>query len=73
MAAKADDLTTQGRVDDAIALYAELVDRYGDNEDAEVREQVARALQWQGYLLGQQGKSEERIRSYDALNADAPE
>ncbi len=59
-----------GRLDkyeEAIAVYDEVVERFGESADLPLREQAAQALVNKGLTLGQIGKSEEEIRVYDEL------
>lgn len=49
------------RSEEAIAVYDEVVKRYGDAPEAALREVVAKALVNRGYRLGQLGRSEEAI------------
>ena len=50
---------------EAIAIYDEVVKRYGDAPETTLREQVAKALHNKGFDLGQLQRSEEAIAVYD--------
>jgi tetratricopeptide (TPR) repeat protein len=64
------------RSEDAIAVYDEVVERFGDAPEAALREQVAQALFNKGNRLGQMNRSEDAIAAYDEVVkrfGDAPE
>lgn len=56
-----------GRNEEAIAAYGELVSRFSNAEELEIRESVARALVNKGYALGALSRSEDAISVYDEV------
>ena len=58
-----------GRSEDAIAVYDDLLGRFGAATEPPLREQVAKALFNKGVRLGALGRSEEEIAVYDDLLA----
>ncbi|MFD2232226.1 tetratricopeptide repeat protein [Phaeospirillum tilakii] len=58
-----------GRTDEAIAVYDDLLTRFGDEPDTKIRQTVANALFNKGVALGQRGQSEAAIAVYDDLLA----
>ncbi len=69
-------LGQMGKNAEAIAVYDEVAQRYGDAPEAGLREQVASALNNKGVRLGQMGKNAEEIAVYDEVAqryGDAPE
>ncbi len=66
--AKGVTLGELGRSEEAIALYDQVDQRFGKDESAGVREQVARALCNKGFALGALGRSEEEIALYDQID-----
>ncbi|MGI9004495.1 MAG: tetratricopeptide repeat protein [Pseudonocardia sp.] len=56
-----------GRSDEAIAVYDQVVDRYGDDETPALREQLAGALYNKAVVLGGLGRSDEAIAVYDQV------
>ena len=58
-----------GRSEEAIAVYDDLLARFGTATELPLREQVARALVNKGVTLGALGRSEEAIAVYDDLLA----
>ena len=58
-----------GRSEDAIAVYDDLLARFGTATELPLREQVAKALVDKGVTLGTLGRSEEAIAVYDDLLA----
>jgi tetratricopeptide (TPR) repeat protein len=64
------------RSEEAVAVYDEVVARYGDASEPALREQVAGALVNKGVALGALGRSDEELVVYDDVVArygDAPE
>ncbi|MGD0499897.1 MAG: SIR2 family protein, partial [Bryobacteraceae bacterium] len=64
------------RSEEEIAVYDEVVRRYGDATEAPLREQVAKALVNKGITLGSLNRSEEEIAVYDEVvrrYGEAPE
>jgi tetratricopeptide (TPR) repeat protein len=57
------------RSEDAIAVNDEVVARFGDAAEPELREEVARALFNKGITLGQLNRSEDEIAVYDEVLA----
>lgn len=60
-------LETLERNEAAIAVYDEVVNRFGEASEAGLREQVARVLVSKGYNLGLLGHYDKEIRVYDEL------
>jgi tetratricopeptide (TPR) repeat protein len=60
---------TEGRHEDAVAAYGELISRYGETTDPEFQELVAYALRNRGVRLGMLDRHREAIESYDQLVA----
>ena len=58
-----------GRTDEEIAVYDDVVARYGDDPEPALREQTARALFNKGVTLGQLNRSDEEIVVYDDVVA----
>jgi len=56
-----------GRGEDAIAVYDEVVHRFGAADEAALQEQVARALVLKGMTLSQLGRSEDAIAACDEV------
>ncbi|MDA1312468.1 MAG: tetratricopeptide repeat protein [Acidobacteria bacterium] len=56
-----------GRNEEAIAVYDEVVERFGKAEEPALREQAARALFKKGFRLGEFGRHEEEIAVYDEV------
>ena len=56
-----------GRSEDAIAVYDEVVERYGAPNDAALRQQVGSALVNKGVRLGTLGRFAEEIAVYDEV------
>jgi hypothetical protein len=56
-----------GRGEEEIAVYDQVVTRYGEASEAALRERVAGALFNKGVTLGQLGRGEEEIAVYDQL------
>ena len=54
-----------GRSEEAIAVYDEVVGRFGEASEPGLREQVAMAMFNKGFRLGALGRSEEWIAVYD--------
>ena len=54
-----------GRSEEAIAVYDEVIGRFGATSDPALRQQVAKALVNKGFRLGLLGRSEEAITVYD--------
>ncbi len=64
------------RSEEAVGVYDQVVDRFGDAPEPALREQVAKALNNKGYRLGQLDRSEEAVGVYDQVVdrfGDAPE
>jgi hypothetical protein len=55
------------RYRDSLGVYDELVGRFGEASEPELREQVARALVNKGVALGQLERAAEEIEVYDEL------
>ena len=71
-------LGSLGRSEEAIAVYDEVVSRFGDAEEPELRDPVASALGNKGVVLGILGRDEEAIAAYDDVvsrfgDAEEPE
>ncbi|MBV6506564.1 MAG: hypothetical protein ILNGONEN_02143 [Syntrophorhabdaceae bacterium] len=60
-------LGTLKRNEEEIAVYDEVVKRFGDASEAAVRKQVARALVNKGITLGELKRNEEEIAVYDEV------
>ncbi|MBU1184017.1 MAG: tetratricopeptide repeat protein [Proteobacteria bacterium] len=60
-------LGSLGRGEDAIAVYDEVISRFGDAEELPLREQVARALMNKGVALESLGRGEDEIAVYDEV------
>lgn len=60
-------LEAQGHVEEALAAYQAVVDRFGGEEELSYRQQVAQALFNCGFCLGQLERYEESLASYDAV------
>jgi tetratricopeptide (TPR) repeat protein len=58
-----------GRPAEAIAVYEDVVARFGNSDDPVLREQVANALFNKGVALGQMGRPAEAIAVYDDVLA----
>jgi tetratricopeptide (TPR) repeat protein len=58
-----------GREEEEVAIYDNLVVRFGDDAAPAIREQVAAAIINKGVALGGVGRSEEAITVYDAVLA----
>ncbi len=57
-----------GKAEEAIKVYDELIERFKDSKENNILEQVAKALYNKGVTLGQiDGKAEEAIKVYDEL------
>jgi len=54
-----------GRLEEAVAAYDLVLDRYGGDPAPALRKQAARALVNKGVRLGLLGRSEEEIAAYD--------
>ena len=61
------DLLTRGRAAEALAIYDNVLSRFGEASEPALREQVARALVNKGITLRQLGRSEEEIAVYDSV------
>jgi len=76
MVCKGRRLHQLNRFDEAIAVYDEIVARYADADEAELRETVAMAMVNKGLTLGQLNRFDEAIAIYDEVverYADADE
>ena len=62
-------LGRQGKPDDEIACYDDVVARFGASDEAALREWVAKALVNKGVSLGRQGKPDDEIACYDDVVA----
>lgn len=62
-------LGEQGRSEEAVKVYDEVISRFGLVKDLAIREQVARALINKGFRLGLLGRNEEAISAYDEVVA----
>ncbi len=60
-------LAKMGRFEQAIPVYNELLDRFGEATEITLREQVAMAILNKGIALAKMGKLEEAILVYDDL------
>lgn len=60
-------LGQMNRNEEEIAVYDEMVRRYGDADEVALREQVAKALLNKGFRLGKMNKNEEAIVVYDEV------
>ncbi len=60
-------LGTLDRNEEAIAVYEDVVRRFGDVQESALREQVANALGNKGFRLGALNRNEEAIATYDDL------
>jgi tetratricopeptide (TPR) repeat protein len=58
-------LAQLGRTEEEIAIYNDMVARFGTASELALREQVARALVYKGITLGQLDRSQEEIAVYD--------
>jgi tetratricopeptide (TPR) repeat protein len=58
-----------GRFEEAIVAYDDLVARFKDAADPDIREHVAKALYNKGVALGELGRPEAAIVVYDDLVA----
>ena len=58
-----------GRSEEALAVYDDVVARYGDAPEPALREQVASALVNKGVTLGALGRSEEELAVYEQVVA----
>jgi len=58
-----------GQVEEAIEVHNDVVARFGDATEPELREQVAIALVNKGATLGGLGRSEDAARVYDQVVA----
>ena len=56
-----------GRVEQAIKVYQQVFDRYGDDPARAMREQAAASLYNMGYYLGTLGRAEEAVAAYRQL------
>jgi tetratricopeptide (TPR) repeat protein len=59
----------QGKPDEEIAIYNDLIDRFGDSTVPALQEQMAKALLNKGVAFGQQNKPDEAIAAYEKLIA----
>ena len=62
-------LAEKGKYEEAIAVYDQVVERYGEASEPGLREQVAKALFNKGVTLGQLKRSEDAIVVYDQVVA----
>ena len=62
-------LESLGRPDEAIAAFQEVVPRFGEATEAELRAYVAGALAEKGAALARLGRRDEAVRAYDELLA----
>jgi tetratricopeptide (TPR) repeat protein len=60
-------LRQMGRSKEAVAVYDEVVMRFGAAPEVALREQVARALVNKGWALGRMGRSAEEVAVYDEV------
>jgi len=63
------DCEPSGRSEEAIAVYEDLLARFGTATEPALREQVAGALRNKGIALGALGRSEEEVAVYDVMLA----
>ncbi|HEX5246428.1 MAG TPA: hypothetical protein VFW41_04790 [Gaiellaceae bacterium] len=66
---KGGELFEAGRHEDAFAAWEEVVERFGDATDPEVRQRVALALLRKGFRLSKLDRSEDAVAVYDELAA----
>jgi tetratricopeptide (TPR) repeat protein len=64
---KAFMLPEAGRSDEALALFEELIARFSEASDADVRESVSKAILSKGITLSQLGRYEEALLTFDTL------
>jgi tetratricopeptide (TPR) repeat protein len=60
-------LSAQDREEEAVEVYDQVVDRFGDATEPELRTRVAWALIYKGVALGWLGRSEEAVGVYDQV------
>ena len=60
-------LCRQGRHEDALTIFKEIIDRYKDSEHPELQEGVARAMGCVGCTMGELNRPEEQINTYREL------
>ncbi len=58
-----------GKNEEAVKIYDELIDKYKDSKVDKIQEQVVIAINNKGFTLGKDGKKEEAIKIYDELIA----
>ncbi|HEY0328787.1 MAG TPA: tetratricopeptide repeat protein [Rhodopseudomonas sp.] len=63
----ANKLASAGRKEEEIAVYDQVLSRFGTAHQPELREQVARALVLKGLTLGSVGRNDEEIAVYDQI------
>jgi tetratricopeptide (TPR) repeat protein len=76
LANKAFTLGELNRAADALAVYDDVVARFGDAPEPAIREQVAKALANKAFTLGQLNRAADALAAYDELVVrfgDAPE
>ncbi len=56
-----------GRSEDEVAVYEQVLDRYGADPTPALRERVARALVNKGFRLGELGRSEDAVAVYEQV------
>ncbi len=60
-------LGQQGKTDEEITCYDQVITRFGDAKESALLEEVAKALLNKGVALRQQGKTDEAIACYDQI------
>jgi len=60
-------LEEMGRHEDELAVYDELISRYGDSTEPALMKRVAKALFNKGYRFGEMGQHEDALAAYDKL------
>jgi tetratricopeptide (TPR) repeat protein len=56
-----------GRSEEEIGVYDEVIGRFGEREEVQIAEKVAKAMVNKGFRLGALGRSEEAIGVYDEV------
>ncbi len=58
-------LVQLNRTEEAVAVYDDVIKRFGDSKESALQDQVAKALVSKGFALGRLGRSEEEIAVYN--------
>jgi tetratricopeptide (TPR) repeat protein len=66
---KGEELGELGRLEEAVAAFDQVLDRYGDDPAPALREEAAMALVNKGAALGELGRPEEAVAAYDQVLA----